>query len=96
MTETSSGGEDLTKIADMTKKEYLLNELLNQCPSDSLALDDEDREWLDGQVNPISKLVNKDALETIDILADPETMRQLKRSAKDIKEGRLIDLEEAF
>ena len=35
-------------------------------------------------------------LETIDILADPETMRQLKGSAKDIKEGRLIDLEEAF
>ena len=35
-------------------------------------------------------------LETIDILADPETMRQLKGSAKDVKEGRLIDLEEAF
>lgn len=35
-------------------------------------------------------------LETIDILADPEIMRQLKGSAKDVKEGRLIDLEEAF
>ncbi len=35
-------------------------------------------------------------LETIDILADPEVMRQLKGSAKDIKEGRLIDLDEAF
>ncbi len=35
-------------------------------------------------------------LETIDILADPETMRQLRGSAKDAKEGSLIDLEEAF
>ncbi|MCP3931820.1 MAG: type II toxin-antitoxin system Phd/YefM family antitoxin [Bacteroidetes bacterium] len=35
-------------------------------------------------------------LETIDILADPEMMRQLKGSAKDIKEGRFIDLDEAF
>ena len=35
-------------------------------------------------------------LETIDILADPEMMRQLKRSVKDIDEGRFIDLEEAF
>ena len=35
-------------------------------------------------------------LETIDILADPETMRQLRGSAKDIKEGRLIDIDEAF
>lgn len=35
-------------------------------------------------------------LETIDILADPEMMRQLRGSAKDAKEGRLIDLEEAF
>jgi antitoxin YefM len=35
-------------------------------------------------------------LETIDILADPEMMRQLRGSAKDVKEGRLIDLEEAF
>lgn len=35
-------------------------------------------------------------LETIDILADPETMRQLKGSARDVQEGRLIDLEEAF
>jgi hypothetical protein len=35
-------------------------------------------------------------LETIDILADPDTMRQLKGSAKDVKEGRLIDLDEAF
>jgi antitoxin YefM len=35
-------------------------------------------------------------LETIDILADPEMMRQLKGSAKDLKESRLIDLDEAF
>jgi antitoxin YefM len=35
-------------------------------------------------------------LETIDILADPELMRQLKGSAKDVKAGRLIDLDEAF
>ena len=33
-------------------------------------------------------------LETIDILADPEMMRQLKSSAKDVKAGRLIDLDE--
>lgn len=35
-------------------------------------------------------------LETIDILSDPDVMKQLKGSAKDVKEGRLIDLEEAF
>jgi antitoxin YefM len=35
-------------------------------------------------------------LETIDILADAEMMKQLKGSAKDVKAGRLIDLEEAF
>ena len=35
-------------------------------------------------------------LETIDILADPETMKQLKGSVKDVKTGRLIDLDEAF
>ena len=35
-------------------------------------------------------------LETIDILADPEMMRQLRGAANDAKEGRLIDLEEAF
>lgn len=35
-------------------------------------------------------------LETIDILADPKMMRQLKASAKDVKERRLIDLDEAF
>lgn len=35
-------------------------------------------------------------LETIDLLADPEMMRQLKGSAKDVKAGRLIDLDEAF
>ena len=35
-------------------------------------------------------------LETSDILADPEMMRQLKGSAKDVKEGRLIDLDKAF
>ena len=34
----------------MTIKDYSLNELLNQCSLDSLALDDEDRKWLDGQV----------------------------------------------
>jgi antitoxin YefM len=35
-------------------------------------------------------------LETIDILADPEMMKQLKGSAKDVKAGRLIDIERAF
>ncbi|MCF6186807.1 MAG: type II toxin-antitoxin system Phd/YefM family antitoxin [Desulfobulbaceae bacterium] len=35
-------------------------------------------------------------LETIDILADPEMMKQLKASANDVKAGRLIDLDEAF
>ncbi len=35
-------------------------------------------------------------LETINILADPETMRQLHGSAKDVKAGRLIDIEDAF
>lgn len=35
-------------------------------------------------------------LETIDILADPETMRLLKGSIKDVKAGRLVDLDEAF
>ncbi len=35
-------------------------------------------------------------LETIDILADPEMMQQLHESIKDVKAGRLIDLDEAF
>jgi antitoxin YefM len=35
-------------------------------------------------------------LETIDILADPEVMLQLRESAKDVKTGKLIDLAEAF
>ncbi|MBL4901245.1 MAG: type II toxin-antitoxin system Phd/YefM family antitoxin [Desulfocapsa sp.] len=35
-------------------------------------------------------------LETIDILADPKMMRQLKGSAEDVQEGRLIDLDQAF
>ena len=35
-------------------------------------------------------------LETIDILADPEIMRQLQGSTRDIKAGRLIDLKDAF
>jgi len=35
-------------------------------------------------------------LETIDVLADPDMMRQLKGSADDVKAGRLIDLDEAF
>ena len=35
-------------------------------------------------------------LETIDILADPEMMMQLKGSAKDVKAGRLFDLYEAL
>lgn len=34
-------------------KEYSLKELLNNCPSDSLALDDEDREWLNAK--PVGK-----------------------------------------
>ncbi len=35
-------------------------------------------------------------LETMDILADAEIMKQLKGSAKDVKTGKLIDLDEAF
>jgi len=35
-------------------------------------------------------------LETIDILSDVEMVAQLKMSAKDIQEERLIDLDEAF
>jgi antitoxin YefM len=35
-------------------------------------------------------------LETIDILADPEMMQQLKGSAKDVNTGKLLDLDEAF
>ena len=35
-------------------------------------------------------------LETIDILSDPEMMRQLQGSAEDAKGGKLIDLDEAF
>lgn len=35
-------------------------------------------------------------LETIDILADPEMLKQLKGSAKDVKAGRLIDIDKAF
>ena len=35
-------------------------------------------------------------LETIDILADPEVMSQLKSSAHDVKTGRLIDLDQVF
>lgn len=35
-------------------------------------------------------------LETIDILSDPELMRQLRGSAEDVKGGKLIDLDEAF
>jgi len=35
-------------------------------------------------------------LETIDILSDAEMMKQLRGSAKDVKAGRLIDIEKAF
>jgi antitoxin YefM len=35
-------------------------------------------------------------LETIDILADPDMMKQIKGSAKDVQLGKLIDLDEAF
>lgn len=35
-------------------------------------------------------------LETINILSDPKMMQQLQGSAKDVKAGRLIDLEDAF
>ena len=35
-------------------------------------------------------------LETIDILSDPEMMKQLRGSAEDVKDGKLIDLDEAF
>ncbi len=35
-------------------------------------------------------------LETIDILADAEMLRQLKGSADDVQAGRLLDLDKAF
>jgi antitoxin YefM len=35
-------------------------------------------------------------LETIDILSDSEMMRQIHSSAVDIKEGKLVDLDEVF
>jgi antitoxin YefM len=35
-------------------------------------------------------------LETLDILSDSEMMRQVHGSAADIKEGKLVDLDEAF
>ncbi len=35
-------------------------------------------------------------LETIDILSDFEMMRQIHGSAVDIKEGKLVDLDEVF
>jgi len=35
-------------------------------------------------------------LETINILADSEMMRQLQGSEKDVKAGRLVDLKDAF
>ncbi len=35
-------------------------------------------------------------LETIDILADPGMMGQLRQSAKDVNDNKLIDLDEAF
>ena len=35
-------------------------------------------------------------LETIDTLADAETMGQLRRSAQDVKNNTLVDLDEAF
>ncbi len=39
------------KKPDQEKKEYDLDELLDQCPKEGIPLDDEDREWLfDGPV----------------------------------------------
>lgn len=35
-------------------------------------------------------------LETIDVLADPALIAQLGESAKDVKAGTLVDLDEAF
>lgn len=35
-------------------------------------------------------------LETIDILSDNELIKQITASAKDIKTGQLVDLDEAF
>ena len=35
-------------------------------------------------------------LDTIDILADSGTVRGLRKGLKDIKEGRVVSLEEAF
>lgn len=43
----------ITPLAQV--KEYSLKELLENCPSDSLALDDEDRAWLDAK--PVGKEV---------------------------------------
>ena len=43
----------ITPLAQV--KEYSLKELLKNCPSDSLALDDEDRAWLDAK--PVGKEV---------------------------------------
>ena len=35
-------------------------------------------------------------LESIDILADPDMVAQLQASAVDVREGRLVELDEAF
>ena len=35
-------------------------------------------------------------LETIDVLADPAMMEQIRASSQDVKAGNLIDLNEAF
>ena len=49
---------------------------------------------------PKAVLLNYDdfagLLETIDILADPKTMRGIKAGLRDIKAGRVVSLEEAF
>jgi len=35
-------------------------------------------------------------LETIDILADSDTMEQFKTSLEDVKKGRFVDMDEVF
>ena len=35
-------------------------------------------------------------LETLEIMSDPETVKDIKQAEKDIKEGRVLDFEEVF
>ncbi|MBM9537090.1 AbrB/MazE/SpoVT family DNA-binding domain-containing protein [Desulfobulbus alkaliphilus] len=49
--EVRKGNIIITPVA--SAKEYSLQELLDQCPEESLVLDDEDRAWLQDQ--PVGK-----------------------------------------